>query len=163
MQIKNKKNIFTYLFFIIFALITNAYCEEFNITAKEIIINKDSNILTGTGSVQAVDSEGKTIEADKIIYDKTKEFLTAEGNVKISDVEKNVIESDKITITRGLKMFDIKNNDIGEIRSAAFSPKFKKIVGISMIKKKYWNSKEKFKVNINGKDHFGTTCKLPIE
>ena len=112
MQIKNKKNIFTYLFFIIFALITNAYCEEFNITAKEIIINKDSNILTGTGSVQAVDSEGKTIEADKIIYDKTKEFLTAEGNVKISDVEKNVIESDKITYDKLNEVIKTYSNSI---------------------------------------------------
>ena len=58
MQIKNKKkNLFiSILSLFLFNISLNA--EEFNITAKEILLDKDNEILIGTGSVKALDSEG---------------------------------------------------------------------------------------------------------
>ena len=65
MQTKNK-----FLFLYLLILILCSYkisAAEFNITAQEISIDKENEIITGIGSVKAVDSEGKEIHADKII------------------------------------------------------------------------------------------------
>ena len=78
MQIKNKINIIIY-FFSFFLFSSNLAAEEFNITAKEIIIEKDNEILVGKGSVKAVDTEGKQVNADKITYEKSKEFCENMG------------------------------------------------------------------------------------
>ena len=97
MQIKNKKYsiIIFLLSFIYFA--SNVYAEEFDITAKEIIIDKENQTLVATGSVQALDSEGRLIYANKITYKKSKEFLLIEGKVKITDNEGNILKTDKAT------------------------------------------------------------------
>ena len=95
MQTKNK-----FLFLYLLILILCSYkisAAEFNITAQEISIDKENEIITGIGSVKAVDSEGKEIHADKIIYEQKKEFLSAEGNVKILDIEGNLLNTNKAT------------------------------------------------------------------
>jgi len=76
MQIKNRNKILIFLFLGLFTFNSNlkANAEEFNISAKEISIDKENEILIGSGSVQAVDTEGRLINADKITYDKSKEF-----------------------------------------------------------------------------------------
>ena len=45
------------------------------------------------------------------------------------------IESKFIDVLQGIPMLDLKNNEIGQLRSAAYSPKFNKVVGIAMIEK----------------------------
>ena len=97
MQIKNKiKSLIIFILYIpVFAL--NLYAEEFNIIAEEVLIDKDNEVLTGTGSVQAIDSEGTIIKANKIIYKKSKEFIEAEGDVKISDIDGNILKTNKAT------------------------------------------------------------------
>ncbi len=75
----------------------NLNAEEFNITAKEVLVDKENEILIGIGSVIAVDSEGKVIKADKITYEKLREFLLAEGRVKITDIEGNILTTDRAT------------------------------------------------------------------
>ena len=77
MQIKNKKKNLFLSILILFLFNISVNAEEFNITAKEILLDKDNEILIGTGSVKALDSEGKSITADKITYEKKKEFLLA--------------------------------------------------------------------------------------
>ena len=64
MQIKNKIFLIITLFLstILFTQTINA--DEFDISATEILIDKDKDILTGIGSVEAIDSEGKIIKAD---------------------------------------------------------------------------------------------------
>ena len=98
MQIKNSiiKTLFA-LFFSLFATNFNLYAEEFNITAKEILLDKENETLIGSGSVEAVDSDGNIITAEKITYKKSKELLLAEGNVKISDKDGNILLSKKAT------------------------------------------------------------------
>ena len=97
MQTRNRKKelIFFFLSFFIFNLNLNA--EEFNITAREILVDKENEIIIGKGSVQAVDSEGNLIYANKITYEKSREFLFAEGEVKIVDIEGNILTADKAT------------------------------------------------------------------
>ena len=101
MQIKSKLIILT--FFLVFFCL-NISAEEFNITAKEISIDKDNEILTATGNVKAIDSQGRVINAEKIIYEKNNEFLVAEGNVTIFDTDNNILRTNKAT-------YD-KNNEI---------------------------------------------------
>ena len=83
MQIKNSKKILSILFLSFLTINLNLYAEEFNITAKEILLDKENEILVGKGTVEAKDSDGNIISADKITYEKQEEFLLAEGNVKI--------------------------------------------------------------------------------
>ena len=97
MQIKNKKNIIVICLLNFFLFISNLNAEEFNISAKEIVVDKANEIVIGKGSVQVEDSGGKIIYADKVIYEKLREFLLMEGNVKITDYEGNILKTGKAT------------------------------------------------------------------
>jgi len=97
MQIKDKKKLLIVFLITIISFNINVNADEFNITAKEILADKENKILIGKGSVKAIDSEGKIISADKITYDREKEFILAEDNVKISDIEGNVLITEKAT------------------------------------------------------------------
>ena len=51
---------------------------------------------------------------------------------------------------------------VGHLRSAVYSPHFKKVVGIAMIRKQYWDKKTPFELEINGKKSKGSICDLPL-
>ena len=72
------------------------------------------------------------------------------------------IDSKSIDVSQGISIFNFKNDVIGQLRSAAYSPKFKKVVGIAMIKKDFCNISEKFQLKINNKLISGEICNLPI-
>ena len=95
MQTKNKLLVKVLLFLSLVLFSSNVYAEEFDISANEIIIDKENNIVTGIGSVEVVDKEGKIFKADKVIYEKSREFLLAEGSVNITDLDGNILNSDK--------------------------------------------------------------------
>ena len=97
MQIKNRKKLIIICLLSLFLFNLNLSAEEFDISAKEISIDNENQILVGKGSVLAQDSEGKRIYADKITYEKSKEFLLAEGDVKITDEDGNIIKTDRAT------------------------------------------------------------------
>jgi dimethylsulfoniopropionate demethylase len=61
-----------------------------------------------------------------------------------------------------MRLYDEKNNDVGLLRAAVFSPTFKKVIGIAMINKKYWKESQEFKISINGKSATGKICSLPL-
>ena len=61
-----------------------------------------------------------------------------------------------------VNLLDKKKQIIGDLRSAAFSPTFKKIVGIAMINKEYCKNKEIFNINLNDNLVDGEVCELPI-
>ena len=52
---------------------------------------------------------------------------------------------------------------VGHLRSAAYSPHFKKVVGIAMIKKEFWDKKTLVEVEIADKKSKGLICDLPFE
>ena len=72
------------------------------------------------------------------------------------------IETKKINLTKEEKLLDKNNNLIGFLRSAAYSPKFKKVVGIAMIYKKYCEENQDFKIIHNNETSEGKICNLPI-
>ena len=155
MQIKNsiKKKIF--LLFILLIFKSNLNAEEFNISAKEILVDKENETIVGIGSVLATDSEGKRINANKITYIKSSEFLSAEGDVKITDVDGNILktkqatydkineliltkENTEILIKNGYKLdaknisYDTKEKIINSSNSSIFTDKDGNIIETSM-------------------------------
>ena len=95
-------------------------------------------------------------------------FLGKENLKKIKEngIKKKLIgvkiELKFIDVEQGIPILDLKDNKIGQLRSAAYSPKFNKVVGIAMIEKKFWEVSNKFKINVDGNFIFGETCNLPI-
>tara|TARA_B100000315_G_scaffold77145_2_gene70570 strand:- start:920 stop:1117 length:198 start_codon:yes stop_codon:yes gene_type:complete len=53
-------------------------------------------------------------------------------------------------------------NLVGYLRSAVYSPHFKKVIGVAMIKKEYWDKKTTFELEINSKKNKGAICDLPL-
>ena len=95
MQIKNK--IILYFFIIFFSSNLILKADEFNISAKEIMFDKNNNVVTGVGEVEVTSKDGKVIKSEKVIYKKESEFLTVEGNVEFFDTLGNVLKTKKAT------------------------------------------------------------------
>jgi len=72
------------------------------------------------------------------------------------------IESKEINVTESIKIFDEKNNEIGELRSGVYSPHFDTVIGIAMMLKPYWNNSQSFKIELNSKSFDGKVCDLPF-
>ena len=97
MQIKNKILLSIFFIFTFFVNSVALYAEEFNISAKEISIDKLNNVVIGTGSVEVDDKKGNIIRSDKVRYEKSKQFLSVEGYVEIITEEGNVLKTNKAT------------------------------------------------------------------
>jgi dimethylsulfoniopropionate demethylase len=106
----------------------------------EKYVNLDSNInFLGKDNLKKIKSEGI--------------------KKKLMGVE---IETKSISLTGSV---DILNNDgklIGELRSACYSPHFKKAIGIAMIKEPFCKASETGKLEIEGKTLTVKVCDLPF-
>ena len=72
------------------------------------------------------------------------------------------IDINKISLTKSLNIKDEKGNLIGDLRSACYSPHFKKVIGIAMTKKSHWNIDQNVKASVNGDICSGKVCDLPF-
>ena len=93
------------------------------------------------------------------------------GKDKLKKIEKEgikrklmgvLIETDKINLTTSLNIKDNNNNFIGELRSACYSPHFKKVIGIAMINQPYCKASESGIIEINGNSLSLKVCDLPF-
>ena len=86
--------------------------------------------------------------------------------IKLEGIKKKlmglVIDTDVISITKSLDIKDEKNKLIGELRSACYSPHFKKVIGIGMINKPFWKPSQLVKIDINNETFNGKVCDLPF-
>tara|TARA_B100000674_G_scaffold84140_1_gene58274 strand:- start:10 stop:1119 length:1110 start_codon:yes stop_codon:yes gene_type:complete len=73
-----------------------------------------------------------------------------------------IIDTNEISLTKSLEVKDDKDNIIGELRSACFSPHFNKVIGIAMIHKPFWSLSQSVKIKINSKICDGKVCDLPF-
>ena len=104
-------------------------------------------------------------------------FINLESNVNFLGKEKLIeikqnginrklmgvkIDHNKIDMYCEKTLYDDNNNIIGYVRSAAYSPTFKKVIGIAMINKPYWEKKDQFRIEIDEKIYVGTVCDLPF-
>ena len=73
-----------------------------------------------------------------------------------------VIETNNISLTGSVDILKNDGKSIGELRSACYSPHFKKVVGIAMMHKSFWDKSQSFKIEINGDTFDGKVCDLPL-
>ena len=73
-----------------------------------------------------------------------------------------IIDTNEISLTKSLEVKDDKDNNIGELRSACFSPHFNKVIGIAMINKPYCSPSQSVKIEVNSKICNGKVCDLPF-
>ena len=155
------QDLFDYLF---------EYGKEFNVRAGcPNLIERIESALLSYGN--DFDNRDNPFEAN---FDK---FINLESDVnflgkeKLKKIKKDgitrklmgvKIESKSIDLTAEMTMFNNEDKEIGKLRSAAFSPRFEKVVGIAMIKKGFWEISQKFKININEKFVSGEIFNLPI-
>ena len=96
------------------------------------------------------------------------EFLGKEKlkKIKLEGIKKKLMgvkfDIDQISLTGSLDLNDNDSNKIGELRSACYSPHFKKVIGIAMMKKDHWNTDQEVKAQINGDICSGKVCDLPF-
>jgi dimethylsulfoniopropionate demethylase len=71
-------------------------------------------------------------------------------------------EAKEIILSSSLDVKDEKNEIIGELRSACYSPNFGKVIGIAMMKKPFWDVSQFVKIEINKEKFSGKVCDLPF-
>ena len=94
-------------------------------------------------------------------------FLGKENLTKIKEngINKKLmgvkINLDKINLRSAIHL-TIGDKIIGEIRSAVFSPTFNMVIGIAMINKPYFLTKDQFDIIIENKKYKGEICDIPF-
>ena len=93
------------------------------------------------------------------------------GKEKLQQIKKEGIKKKLMGVKLNLKSLsltsslDIKNDKeeiVGELRSACYSPHFDKVIGIDMIKKPFWETSLNVKIEINSTIYTGNICDLPF-
>ncbi len=72
------------------------------------------------------------------------------------------IETNEINLTGSLKIMNQDGSLIGDLRSACYSPHFKKVIGIAMINEPFCKVSETGKLEIEGKTFTLKVCDLPF-
>ena len=71
------------------------------------------------------------------------------------------LDLEKLSITKSLDIYE-NEKKIGDLRSACFSPHFKKVIGIAMISEPFCKVSQTVYLNIDGKKVSGKVCDLPF-
>ena len=72
------------------------------------------------------------------------------------------IEINEISLTGSVNIMNSDGHLIGDLRSACYSPHFKKVIGIAMIKEPFCKASETGKLEIEGKTLSVKVCDLPF-
>ncbi len=72
------------------------------------------------------------------------------------------IDINKINLTKSLNIKDEKGNFIGDLRSACYSPHFKKSIGIAMLNEPYCKASATGLLEIDGNSIAVKVCDLPF-
>ena len=73
-----------------------------------------------------------------------------------------MIDTKEINVSESIELTDQNNITVGELRSGVYSPHFKKVIGIAMLNKPYWEVSQTIKISLDKKIYFGEVCKLPF-
>ncbi len=98
-------------------------------------------------------------EVDFLGKEKLKEVKQKGINRKLMGV---IIDTKEISISKSIDLKDDKGSKIGEVRSGVYSPHFKKVIGIAMLYKPYYEVSQAFKISINDSVFEGKVCDLPF-
>ena len=116
--------------------------------------NNDNPFECGFDQYVSLDSDINFLGKEKLKQVKSKGIQKKLMGVKINTKE--------ISLTGSQNLHDKDNNIIGELRSACYSPHFKEVIGIAMIKKPFWESTQTFKIELNNNTFNGKVCDLPF-
>ena len=146
------------------------YGKEFNVRAGcPNLIERIESALLSYGN--DFDNRDNPFEANFDRFINLESEVNFLGKEKLKKIKKEgvsrklmgvKIDHNKIDMYCEKTLLDDKNNIVGHVRSAAYSPTFKKVIGIAMINKPYWDGKHQFKIDINDKIFLGTVCDLPF-
>ena len=118
------------------------------------IDNNDNPLECGFDKYVNLDSNANFLGKEKL------KQIKSEGiNKKLMGV---MINLDKINMSQSIDLTDNDNNTIGEMRSAVYSPTFKKVIGIAIFKKPFWDVGLEFNIIAEGKSTTGTVCNIPF-
>ena len=144
--------------------------KEFNVRAgcRNLIERIESALLSYGNDFDNRDNPFEANFNRFINLDSNVDFIGKEKLKKIQQqgIERKLmgvkIDHDKIDMYCEKTLLDDENNIVGYVRSAAYSPTFKKVIGIAMINKPYWDTKTQFKIDIAEKIFVGKICDLPF-
>ena len=85
-----------------------------------------------------------------------------EKNIKKGDPYQWQVEQSVHEIVKSLNIKDDKGNFIGDLRSACYSPHFKKVIGIAMINEPYCKASATGLLEIEGNSLAVKVCDLPF-
>ena len=144
--------------------------KEFNVRAgcPNLIERIESALLSYGNDFDNRDNPFEANFNKFINLDSNVDFIGKEKLKKIQQqgIERKLmgvkIDHDKIDMYCEKTLLDDENNIVGYVRSAAYSPTFKKVIGIAMINKPYWDTKTQFKIDIAEKIFVGKICDLPF-
>ena len=116
--------------------------------------NDDNPFECGFDQYVSLDSEINFLGKEKL------------KKIKSEGIEKKLmgvkIDVQEISLTSSKNIYDENNTLIGELRSSAYSPQFKQVIGIAMIKKPFWKNSKTFKIELNNNTFNGKVCDLPF-
>ena len=144
--------------------------KEFNVEAGcPNLIERIEGALLSYGNDMDNDDNPLECGLDKYVnLDTDINFL---GKEKLKEIKKKgvtrklmgvIIDAKEINVSKSINLINGKNSKIGELRSGTYSPHFKKVIGIAMIDKPYFEVSETFKISINDHVFEGKVCDLPF-
>ena len=71
------------------------------------------------------------------------------------------IDHDQINLSKSIEI-RINSKRVGELRSGVYSPTFKKVIGIAMIDKNYFELNTKIEIILNNETKTGVLCNIPF-
>ena len=144
--------------------------KEFNVKAGcPNLIERIESALLSFGNDMDYNDNPLECGLDKYVnLDTDVDFL---GKEKLKEIKKKgltkklmgvTIEAKEINVSKSINLINEKNLKIGELRSGVYSPHFKKVIGIAMMNKPFWEVSQKFKISINDSVLEGKVCDLPF-
>ncbi len=144
--------------------------KEFNVKpgCPNLIERIESSLLSYGNDIDNYDNPfecgfDKFINLDADINFLGKEKLK---KIKVEGITKKLmgiqLDAKEISLSSSLDVKDKKNEIVGELRSACFSPHFGKVIGIAMMNRTSWNVSQSVKIEINNDTFTGKVCDLPF-
>ncbi len=116
--------------------------------------NDDNPLECGLDKYVNLDSEVNFLGKEKLKEVRNKGIIRKLMGVKI--------DAKEINVSKSIELINEKNLKIGELRSGTYSPHFKKVIGIAMLNKPYFEVSQTFKISVNGSVFEGKVCDLPF-
>ncbi len=116
--------------------------------------NNDNPLECGLDKYVNLDTEVNFLGKEKL-----KEIREMGIRKKLMGV---IIDTKEINVSKSIDLVDDKGSKIGELRSGVYSPHFKKVIGIAMLDKPYYEVSQAFKISINDSTFEGKVCDLPF-